>query len=334
MRARRRWPLALVALLWLATLVGVPLLGGGEGLTWRAAAAGNETARLVLLELRLPRVLLGLLAGGALAMAGLALQTLFRNPLAEPYTLGVSSGAALGAVLAVQLEVVSRAGLPAVALAAFLGAAAVAGLILGLAAGRFGLETSNLLLAGVAVSLSCSALIFFVQYLADYTKTFRMVRWAMGGMAVVGYREVLWLAPWVLVGALALVARRWDLDVLLAGEELAASRGVDLRRLRLTVLGAASAMTAALVAVAGPIGFVGLIVPHLLKRALGHDHLLLLPACLLGGGAFLTLADLAARTVMAPAELPVGVVTALLGGPFFLVLLLRDRRGPGAAAER
>jgi iron complex transport system permease protein len=319
--------MAVLALAWLAALVGVPLAGGAgsEEIAWHAVAAGDATARLVLLELRLPRVLLALLAGGALAMSGLVLQTLLRNPLAEPYTLGVSSGAALGAVLALQLEAVARAGLPAVALAAFLGAAAVAALMLGLAAGRFGLETGNLLLAGVAVSLSCSALILFVQYLADYTKSFRMVRWAMGGMAVVGYGEVLWLTPWVLAGGAALAARRWELDVLLAGEEIAASRGVDLRSLRLAVLGAASAMTAALVAVAGPIGFVGLIVPHLLKRALGHDHLLLIPACLLGGGAFLATADLVARTVMAPAELPVGVVTALLGGPFFLWVLLRER---------
>ncbi len=324
MSRRGRWILGLAAAVWLATLVVVPL-AGGDWIPWRDLAGGDAAARLVLFRLRLPRVLLGLLVGGALAMAGLALQTLFRNPLAEPYTLGVSSGAALGAVLALQFEPVSRLGLPAVAVAAFLGAAAVSGLMLGLAAGRFGIETSSLLLAGVAVSLSCSALIFFVNYLADATKTFRMVRWAMGGMAVVGYGEVLWLAPWTLGGAALLVLRRWDLDVLLAGEEIAASRGVDLRRLRLAILGAASAMTAALVAVAGPIGFVGLMVPHLLRRLGGHDHLVLVPACLLTGGAFLALADLLGRIVMAPAELPVGVVTALLGGPFFLWILLRER---------
>ena len=139
---------------------------------------------------------------------------------------------------------------------------------------------------------------------------------------------MLWLLPWTLLGLAALLAARWDLNLLLAGEEIAASRGVDVPRLRLRILIATSLMIGALVAVAGPIGFVGLMVPHALRRLVGHDHLILAPACLLGGGAFLALADLAARTVMAPADLPVGVLTALLGGPFFLLLLaVRIGRG-------
>jgi iron complex transport system permease protein len=145
---------------------------------------------------------------------------------------------------------------------------------------------------------------------------------------VVGYTEVIWLAPWVILGSAALFALRWELNLLLTGEEMAASRGVDLARLRRRVLLATSLMIGALVAVAGPIGFVGLIVPHILRRAVGHDHLLLVPACALGGGAFLTICDAAARTLMAPAELPVGILTALLGGPFFLwLLVLRKRDG-------
>jgi iron complex transport system permease protein len=212
-----------------------------------------------------------------------------------------------------------------VAGAAFAGALAVSAVILGLASTRHGLETGTLLLAGIAISLSCSALILFVQYLADFTRTFRMVRWMMGGLAVVGYGELLWLLPWVVLAAGMVLIHRWELNLLLTGEELAASRGVDLMRLRLLVLGASSLAVGALVAVAGPIGFVGLIVPHILRRWVGHDHLHLVPACLFGGGAFLAICDLAARTVMAPAELPVGVLTALLGGPFFLWLLVLDR---------
>jgi iron complex transport system permease protein len=169
-------------------------------------------------------------------------------------------------------------------------------------------------------------MVLFVQYLADLTKTFRMVRWMMGGLAVVGYGEVFWLLPWVVAGASILMLLRWDLNLLTTGEELAASRGVDLQRLRLAVLAVTSAMVAALVAVAGPIGFVGLIVPHILRRWVGTDHLHLVPACLLGGGAFLAICDLGARTIMAPSELPVGVLTALLGGPFFLWLLIVTRR--------
>ncbi len=308
---------------WLAVLALAPWLGE-HTLQWRELFEPRTTGHLVFWHIRLPRVLLALLAGGALATAGLAFQTLFRNSLAEPYTLGVASGAALGAVVAIQIGVGTLAAVPLTGLASFVGAAAVSILILGLATRR-SFTTSTLLLSGIAVSLSCSALILFLQYRSDFTETFRMVRWMMGGLAVVGYREVFWLLPWVVVGVLVLLRLRWDLDLLLTGEEVAASRGVDLHRLRRSVLAGASAMIGALVAVAGPIGFVGLIVPHILRRFLGHDHLVLLPACFLGGGAFLALCDLVGRRIMAPAELPVGVVTALLGGPFFLWLLMSKR---------
>jgi len=229
-------------------------------------------------------------------------------------------------VVAQQLTGVGTVGgLPLTAAASFAGALGAAALVVALGASERGRSPGNLLLAGIAVSLSCSAFILLLQYLSDFTKTFRMLRWMMGGLGVVGYREVLWVAPWVLAGSLALLALRWDLNLLLTGEELAASRGVDLARLRLSVLAITSVMVGALVAVTGPIGFVGLIVPHMLRRGVGHDLLHLLPAALLGGGVFLVLCDLAARTVMAPAELPVGILTALLGGPFFLWLLLLGR---------
>jgi iron complex transport system permease protein len=321
----RHLALAILAAAFLAVLTVVPLVGDTVW-SWSDVASTDAMSRLVLLRIRLPRVLLGLAAGGSLAIAGLALQTLFRNPLAEPYTLGVASGASLGAVLALQVGASSTLGLPIVGLAAFAGALAVTLILLGLASTRFGDESAGMLLAGVAISLSCSAAILFIQYLADWTKTFRMVRWMMGGLAVVGYTEVLWLVVPLALGLTLLMLRRWELDLLLAGEELAASRGVDLRRLRLVVLGTVSLLVGAVVAVAGPIGFVGLIVPHLLRRWVGHGHLQLVPASFLGGAVFLALCDLAARRVMYPAELPVGVVTALLGGPFFLWVLLSRRR--------
>ncbi|HTQ79207.1 MAG TPA: iron ABC transporter permease [Thermoanaerobaculia bacterium] len=321
-RPHPRAALALLGLLWLAVLAGAPLLGSHTALV-RELLAGDPTARAIFWQLRLPRVLLALLAGGGLAVSGLSFQTLFRNPLAEPYTLGVASGAALGAVLALRLTEGQLLGFPLLTLLAFAGALAATGLVVGLGTRRRqGDETGTLLLAGIAVSLSCSALILFLQYLSDSTQTFRMVRWMMGGLSVAGYREVLWLLPWVVGGSASLLLLRWDLNLLLTGEELAASRGVDLGRLRLRILLLTSVMIAALVAMAGPIGFVGLMVPHILRRFVGHDHLALTPACLLGGGAFLALCDAGARVVMAPAELPVGVVTALLGGPFFLWLLL------------
>lgn len=322
---RPRLTILLLAVLWTTALIGTPLLGSHR-ISLGEVLVAEPTASAIFWQLRLPRVLLALLSGSALAVSGLGFQTLFRNPLAEPYTLGVSSGAALGAVVALRLQGGQVFGLPSIALASFLGALAATALIVALALRREGVETPTLLLAGIAVSLSASAIILFLQYLSDSTQTFRMIRWMMGGLSVVGYREVLWLLPWVVVGTAVLILRRWELNLLLTGEEMAASRGVDLSRLRLEILLAASAMIGALVAVAGPIGFIGLIVPHVLRRFAGHDHLVLVPACVLGGGAFLAVCDAAARTVMAPAELPVGILTALLGGPFFLwLLVLRSR---------
>ena len=311
---------------WLLTLLLTPLVGSHSLEVAEVLEAGTPGAR-IFWEIRLPRVILALVAGGVLAVAGAAFQTLFRNSLAEPYTLGVAGGAALGAVLAMPFAgAVELAGLPLVSAASFAGALAVSLLILGLSRNVRGLDTHTLLLAGIAVSLSTSALILFIQYLSDFTRTFRIVRWMMGGLSVVGYREIVWVLPWALVGGAALFMLRRDLDLLLAGEEVAASRGLDLGRVRLLVLGAVSLMVGALVAVTGPIGFVGLIVPHVLRRWAGHGHLALVPACALGGGIFLCLCDLGARTLMAPAELPVGVVTALLGGPFFLWLLIAQVR--------
>ena len=325
MNPRPRLALALLLVLWAVVLAGAPLIGSNP-VSLEDVFRGEPSASTIFWQIRLPRVLLALLAGAGLAVSGLSFQTLFRNPLAEPYTLGIAGGAALGAVLALRVEGGELLGLPLVAFASFAGAVGATALIVGLALRRHGVETPTLLLAGIAVSLSSSAIILFLQYLSDSTQTFRMVRWMMGGLAVVGYTEVLWLVPWVLVGSAVLLALRWELNLLLTGEELAASRGVDLARLRFRVLLATSLMVGALVAVAGPIGFVGLIVPHILRRFVGHDHLFLAPACLLGGGAFLTICDAAARTVMAPAELPVGILTALLGGPFFLwLLILRSR---------
>ena len=312
-------------IIWFAVLLVYPMVGS-QVLSWSDLFSGEATTAVIFWKLRLPRALLGLLAGGSLAVSGLTLQTLFRNPLAEPYTLGVASGAALGAVLALLIGGASAGtSFPTVGLSSLLGALTVAAIIVALSSSRFGGDSSTLLLAGIAISLSCSALILFVQFLADFTQTFRMVRWMMGGLGVVGFSEVAWVAPVALSGVAVLFGYRRELDLLLAGDELASSRGLDLIRFRCIALGATSIVVGGIVAVTGPIGFVGLIVPHILRRWVGHEHLYLIPACALGGGAFLTICDLAARTVMAPAELPVGILTALLGGPFFVWLLLRRR---------
>jgi iron complex transport system permease protein len=320
--AGRRRALLLIALATLTIAALAPLAGSGE-VSLAGLFDGDPTATVVFGQLRLPRVLLALVAGGILALCGLSLQTLFANPLAEPYTLGVASGASLGAAIAFTWTPAGvPLGLPLAGLAAFAGALGATALVvaLGRSAGDGG---AGLLLAGVAVALLCQALILLLQYLSDAGGTLRMVRWMMGGLSVVGYREPLWLLPWLLLAVAAHLLRRWDLDLLLAGEEVAAGRGVAVGRLRLGLLVVDSLAVAALVSVVGPVGFVGLMVPHMLRRVVGSEHALLVPACALGGGAFLVLCDAAARTVIAPAELPVGIVTATIGAPFFLWLLRR-----------
>lgn len=326
--ARRRTAvIALLTGLWILVALCAPF-GGARLLAPTDLWTGDPTATTIFWQIRAPRVLVALLAGSVLALGGATFQTLFRNPLAEPYTLGVAGGAALGAVIALRLGG-EHAGLAWVAGAAFLGALAASTLVLALgsAAGPGGGGT--LLLAGVAVSFSCSALILFLQYVSDANQTFRIVRWMLGGLGVVGYREVLWLLPAAVVLALALRRRRWELNLLLLGEELAASRGLDLAALRRELVVVVSLAVGAMVAVTGPLGFVGLVVPHLVRRLVGSDHLGVVPACFFAGGAFLALCDLAGRAVLAPAELPVGILTAMLGGPFFLWLVLTRRRAPG-----
>lgn len=282
-------------------------------------------AATIFWQIRLPRVLVAALAGAVLGLTGVAYQTLFRNPLAEPYTLGVAGGAALGAVLVLRLGG-GEVALWWLALASFAGALAASSLVLLLGRGGPTLGGSaTLLLAGVAVSFSCSAIILFLQYTSDPNQTFRIVRWMMGGLGTVGYREVWWLAPWTVIGLIALRRRRWELNLVLLGDELALARGVALGRLRLELVLVVSLAVGAMVAVAGPIGFVGLVVPHVARRAVGADHLALVPAAALLGAGLLIVADLVARSVLAPAELPVGVLTALLGGPFFLWLVVRRR---------
>ncbi|MCL4839292.1 MAG: iron ABC transporter permease [Thermoanaerobaculia bacterium] len=316
------WLAALGLLLALAVAAGATL--GASGLGWGALASGDAAARVVLLEVRLPRVLLAALLGGGLAVAGAALQGLFRNPLADPYLLGIAGGASLGGVAAV--AVAGAAGARVVPLAAFAGALAALLLVERLATHRGRLDLYALLLTGAVLNAFSAALIFFLQSVASAEQLHAIVFYLMGRLASPAPRALALAAGATLVATLALAARARDYNALALGEEAAAQLGVDLERLKRATFGWASLLTAVAVAAAGPIGFVGLLLPHLLRLAAGPDHRLLLPAAFLGGGAFLVLADLAARTLLVPNELPVGVLTALLGGPFFLWLLRRRAR--------
>ena len=287
----------------------------------------DDPAVRILWQLRLPRVLTAFLAGSGLALAGMAMQAMFRNPLATPYTLGIASGASLAAVASVYFGLTfTLGGFSSRSLSAFLGALGTIGLVYGLARRKREFSITTLLLAGIALSFFFSSLILLFQYLGDPNETYRMIRWMMGGLdRVVGFGDLSTLLPLVAVGSILLAALTNELNLLATGEVLAAARGVSVNRTRKLIFFAASLVVGGVVSVCGPISFVGLIVPHITRLLVGPDHRRLTPATLLMGGIFLTVCDTFARLVLAPAELPVGILTALLGGPFFLGLLLRNR---------
>jgi iron complex transport system permease protein len=339
--SRRRIPLtasgAAATTLALAGVLGVCLLLGASIGAGRASlldllpggGSTGEIDRTILYDVRLPRVLLAALLGGALSVAGVVFQALLRNPLADPYVLGVSGGASIGGVLALLLGLgasgaaLAGAGVPILAFAGALGSLALIQWI-ATVGGRMTVYT--VLLTGAIFNAFSAALIYFIQSVASLRQLHAIVFYLMGQIPSYGYIRlgVLGLAVLAVVAALLFMAR--DYNAMSLGEEGARQIGVDVERVKRRSLVLGSLLTGVAVSVAGLIGFVGLVVPHVLRILLGPDHRLLLPAAFLGGASFLVLADLVARALVAPNELPVGVVTALIGGPFFLYLL-RTRRG-------
>jgi len=318
--------LFLFSLFFIFVLLATPFFGP-EPIGLKEIFGESGTTRFFIFwTLRVPRLVLGLLAGASLSMAGLAFQALFRNPLATPFTLGVSSGAAFGAALVVILGLEGTLlFLDPTMVFAFAGALLVIFLLYGLSRRRGGLSTLHLLLAGVALSYFFSSFLLFLQYVADFTETHRVIRWLMGRLESIGYGSSMMILPSFLVGLAILLLYRRELDLLMAGEELARSRGVPVDRVRARLYFVASFLTASTVATCGPIGFVGLVVPHALRMILGVSHGYLVVGCVLLGGPFLVACDVIARNVLVQTELPVGILTALLGGPFFLWLVIRRR---------
>ena len=281
----------------------------------------------VFWKIRVPRTLLAFLAGAGLSLAGMTFQAMFRNPLVTPFTLGVSSGAAFGATLAIRLGwVFSIFGVSSISFSAFVGALGSLVLVYGLSLSQRTFSTAILLLAGVAMSFFFWSLILFTQYLSDFTGSFRILRWLMGGVETVGYGAVLDVLPFVMSGSAVILAYSRELNLLALGDDLAISRGVSIASVRALLFTASTLMVGGVVAVCGPIGFVGMIAPHICRLLIGMEHRYLAPASFLFGGLFLVACDTLARLIIAPAELPVGVLTALLGGPFFVWLLLRRPR--------
>ncbi len=311
----------------LCVLAIAPFIGM-ETISLRDAINGESASinGAILWRIRIPRVMLGALCGAALAVGGVVFQAMLRNPLAAPYTLGISSGAALGAAIYVRVGIAfSLIGVTGESIAALTGAVGAAMIIYGLTRVHGGFSPATLLLAGVAISLSLSSLVLFIQYSANVYDSFRLVRWLMGGISVVGYNDVISVLPFTVAGIAIAWMYRYELNLLLAGEELARTRGVDAAAVTRTLFLAVSIMVGGVVAVCGPIGFIGIMAPHICRLILGHDHRTLIPASALFGAAFLAACDAGSRVALAPSEIPVGIVTALLGGPFFIALLIARR---------
>ena len=326
-RPRPAWALALLAVA-LAATIGVSVATGAMPFTrsdlWAVFvehdASLDPFAHTILFDIRLPRVLFAALAGAALAVAGAAMQALFRNPLAEPGLIGVTAGGALGAVSAI---VLTTGGFWLMAPAAFIGSLVATALAYAL--GRRVPGAAGLLLAGVALNTIAASLIGVLTTMASDAQLRDLTFWSLGSLANIRWPVVALLSP-LLVLCMVWLIRRWRaFNALLLGEREALHLGWSVERLRRQTIFAVALMVGPLVAATGGIAFVGLVVPHIMRMLLGADHRFLLPASLLGGALALTAADTLARVVVAPAELPIGLVTSLVGGPLFLWLLLRRR---------
>lgn len=299
-------------------LILAPFFGASSSFTPNELVFGEGAH--IFWQLRAPRVLLGFFAGAALSVCGLVFQSLFRNPLASPYTLGVSGGASFGAVLAIQ-----ALGIP-VFLGGLFGALLATGLVYLIF--RIGQvpDGTTMLLSGVVVSFFFSSLVLSLQYLSNINESFAIVRWLMGGLEVVDFTVPLVIGI-VAVGFLVfLFSQAYRLDCMLTGEELAYARGVDVERFRIRLFLVCSLVTGLVVSFTGPIGFVGIMVPHISRSLFGALHKELLVFTPILGGVFLVASDTLARVLLAPAEIPVGVITALLGGPFFLALVIGQKK--------
>jgi iron complex transport system permease protein len=315
-------PLVLLLLLAAAALIFCPLLGMKF-----IPLSADGLEREILISLRVPRVLCAFAAGAMLSLSGMSFQALFRNPLATPFTLGISSGAALGAATFIRLGFAfTFLGISGTSLAAFGGALLAVALVYGLTRLKGGFTTTTLLLAGIAISFFFSSLILLIQYLSGFEQSFRIVQWMMGSLTPADYGKLANLLVFLTGGGTLLLFLHREMNLLMVGEDIAISRGVNVGRVKQLIFLAASLMVGGVVAVCGPIGFVGMMAPHICRLLVGADHRWLAPASFLFGGLFLTVCDTLARSAPSGAEIPVGIITAMLGGPFFIWLLL-NRKG-------
>lgn len=315
---KRAAKIAMILIAVLALAVAAALLFGAE---WASPFSQDPGRQAIFFDIRLPRVLLGACVGASLAVAGAALQALLRNPLAEPYLLGVSNGAALGTMLAF---VVFGNYVFARPLLAFTGAAAASVLVYSLAKTRAGMNVERLVLSGVIVTTFLSSVIIMLTTLLDAARLRSFTFWLLGDLSQATWSGVYLSFGAAVIATIILASQSKALNLMMLGERDAVDFGVETGRVRLVVFGASSLVVGAAVAASGSVGYVGLIVPHLLRLAFGSDNRIVVPMSAIAGAAFVVLADLAARVAIAPRELPVGAVTALLGAPLFIYLLRKN----------
>ncbi len=286
-----------------------------------------EVQETIIIQLRLPRVLGGALVGVALSVAGVAYQGIFRNPMADPYTIGAMGGASLGAALAIVLGVgVAVFGLNTVPIFAFMGSLLAVFLVYNISRVGSRVPVTTLLLTGLAVTIFLSAIVTYLQTIAG-DRLHALTFWIMGGLSYTKWSDILSVLPLIIIGSAVAYLYARDLNILVLGEEQAQHLGVELEKVKTILLASGALITAAAVYVSGLIGFIGLIIPHLTRILIGPDHRILLPTSAILGASFLMICDALARVVVAPAELPVGVVTSISGGPFFIYLLRRKKKG-------
>ncbi|HPG30983.1 MAG TPA: iron ABC transporter permease [bacterium] len=311
-----------------AILYTAPFLGKTE------TASGNysynfgieNVEQTVIKNVRIPQTLMAFLAGFALSICGLMYQTLFHNDLASPYTLGVSSGAAFGAALAIKLQLISIYCIPAAPAFAFFFGCLTVLLLICLPLYKKSFDTFTLLLTGVSLNFFFSALILLISYLSNYSETFHIHRWLMGSIDELGYDNVLTMTGLCFAVLSILYYYREDLNIILISDETAQTRGVDIIKLKILLLISTSILLAFCVALCGPIGFVGIICPHASKIIFGYDHKITLPVSAIAGGVFLCLCFTLSRLIIFPFIIPVGVVTSFIGGPFLIFILMRNKR--------
>ena len=306
--------------------IAIGSTGGGFRTVVRSLLGGGQTdtaLHTIVWQIRLPRVLLAALVGATLSLGGLVFQALLRNPLAEPYILGISGGSAIGAIIGILMGL-SR--FPGVSLMAFLGSAATLVLLLVMSSGQTILKKDTLLLSGVMVNAFCAAIIMFLVSITQDARLHNIIFWLMGDLSLTDMNQVAILALTLLPCFILLFWFSHAMNLLLLGREMAQSMGINIKTVMILLLVSTSFMVSATVSHCGLIGFVGLVIPHLLRLLLGPDHRVLVPACVLGGGAYMVFCDLLARILPRQGEMPAGVITALIGAPLFIYLLKRSSR--------